>query len=210
MSTHGSTVAVADQFRLLIEAVDEYAMFMLDADGIVRTWNKGARRIKGYTADEIVGRHFSVFYRPDDVAAKKPQRELDIAAEAGVYREEGWRVRKDGSQFWANVVLTAVHGDDGQLLGFAKVTRDDTDRVAAAERNRQLDQLHDRERIAHDVTDSIVRQLFQVGLMLDSVQQLVEGSTGDRIAETTRLLDQTIANIREVLLPTRDVPWGGD
>lgn len=124
-----------ERFRLLVESVGDYAIFMLDPGGHIASWNLGAQRTKGYTADEILGRHFSVFYLEDAVAAQHPQRELEIATAEGRYEEEGWRVRKDGSTFWANVVITALRGGDGKLLGFAKVTRDMT------ERKRLLDSL---------------------------------------------------------------------
>src|SRR6185295_12949327 len=96
-------------------------------DGRVASWNAGAQRIKGYAPEEIIGRHFSRFYPPEDVAAGKPDRELEIAAAQGRLEDEGWRVRKDGSRFWANVIITALRGPDGALRGFAKVTRDLTD-----------------------------------------------------------------------------------
>ena len=121
------------RFRLLVEGVKDYAIFMLDSTGHITTWNQGAQRIKGYTPDEIIGKHFSVFYPPDVIAAGHPQHELEIAVSKGVYEEEGWRVRKDGSRFWANVVITALRRPDGSLAGFAKVTRDLTERRAAAE-----------------------------------------------------------------------------
>ena len=117
-----------ERFRLLIECVEDYAIFMLDPDGKVTSWNRGAQRIKGYTADEIVGRHFSVFYPADAVARGWPQTELRHAQANGRFEDEGWRVRKDGTTFWANVILTAMHDTEGILLGFAKVTRDLTSR----------------------------------------------------------------------------------
>jgi PAS domain S-box-containing protein len=123
-----------ERFRLLVQGVKDYAIFMLDPGGYVATWNAGAERIKGYTDGEILGKHFSVFYTPEDLESGKPSRELEIATATGVYEEEGWRVRKDGSRFWANVVLTALWKPDGSLAGFAKVTRDLTDRRAAQER----------------------------------------------------------------------------
>ncbi len=118
-------------FRLMIANVRDYAIFMLDPSGRVATWNRGAERIKGYTADEIVGSHFSRFYPTEDVVAGKCEMELRGAIEDGRFEDEGWRVRKDGSQFWANVVITAVHDADGVLVGFAKITRDLTDRRRA-------------------------------------------------------------------------------
>src|SRR5918999_915503 len=107
---------------------------MLDPTGCVATWNEGARRIKGYTAEEIIGRHFSTFYPAEDVAAGKPPLELEVASREGKYEEEGWRVRKDGSFFWANVLITTLRNSTGHLVGFAKVTRDLTERRAAQER----------------------------------------------------------------------------
>jgi PAS domain S-box-containing protein len=116
------------RLRLLVEAVQDYAIFMLDPEGHVASWNAGAQRNKGYTAEEIIGQHFRVFYPAERQAQKHPERELEIAREEGRYEEEGWRVRKDGSRFWAHVTLTAVRDDDGELVGFAKVTRDSTER----------------------------------------------------------------------------------
>jgi PAS domain S-box-containing protein len=123
--------------RLLIDSVQDYAIFMLDPTGRVMTWNVGAQRCKGYAADEIIGRHFSTFYRAPDVAAGKCEYELEVAARAGRFEEEDWRVRKDGSEFWANVVITPMHGGDGTLVGFAKVTRDLTERRSAVEQRRR-------------------------------------------------------------------------
>ena len=127
-------------YRLLVEAVRDYAIFALDATGHVRTWNPGAQRFKGYTADEIIGRHFSTFYPPEDVAARKPEIELEIATRDGVVEDEGWRVRKDGTRFWALVVITALRDDSGTLVGFAKVTRDLTERRMAEEALRESEE----------------------------------------------------------------------
>ena len=126
------------RFRLLVETVEDYAIFMLDPQGNIASWNRGAERIKGYRADEIIGRHFSTFYRPGDVRSGHPQHELAIATSKGRFEEEGWRVRKDGSLFWANVTITAVRDDTGTLRGFAKVTRDLTQRRESEQRQLQL------------------------------------------------------------------------
>ena len=123
-----------ERFRLLVQGVKDYAIFMLDPQGRVASWNDGAQRIKGYTAGEIIGRHFSAFYPAADVAAGKTKMELQVATRTGKYEEEGWRVRKDGSCFWANVLITAIRDADGRLVGFAKVTRDLTERKASQER----------------------------------------------------------------------------
>jgi PAS domain S-box-containing protein len=125
-------------FQLLVAAVRDYAIFMLDPDGNVATWNAGAQRIKGYAPSEIIGRHFSTFYSEEDKQNRKPERELEIAREKGSVEDEGWRLRKDGSRFWANVVITAVYDETGELRGFAKVTRDITDRKVAEETQQAL------------------------------------------------------------------------
>lgn len=119
--------------QLLIDAIVDYAIRMLDVDGTVVSWNSGAARLKGYTADEIMGRTFSAFYTPEDCANGLPQRALATARETGRFSAEGWRVRKDGSRFWALVVIDAVRDEHGDLIGFAKVTRDITERQAAQE-----------------------------------------------------------------------------
>ncbi len=125
---HGMSEASSELLGLLVAEVTDYAILTLDAEGNVASWNAGAERFKGYRAEEIIGRHFSVFYPPEDVAAGKPGRELEIAAEVGRLEDEGWRVRQDGSRFWANVVITALRASDGRLRGFGKVTRDLTER----------------------------------------------------------------------------------
>ena len=120
-----------ERLRILLESVQDYAIYMLDADGVIVSWNNGAEKIKGYSADEIIGQHVSIFYPPDDIAAGKPAAELAVAARTGRVEDEGWRVRKDGTMFWANVVLTAVYGTGGdrrRVRGYAKVTRDMTER----------------------------------------------------------------------------------
>jgi PAS domain S-box-containing protein len=126
------------RFRLLVESVRDYAIFLLDPEGHVATWNAGAERIKGYRAEEIIGRHFSVFYPAERVAEGFPQYELEVAARVGRFEDEGWRIRKDGSRFWANVIITALRDSSGALIGFAKVTRDLTERRAAEEQARRL------------------------------------------------------------------------
>jgi PAS domain S-box-containing protein len=123
-----------ERFRLLVEGVKDYAIFLLDPDGRVATWNAGAERIKGYRAKEIIGQHFSAFYTDEDKAARKPERELEIVLKTGKYEEEGIRVRKDGSGFWASVLITAVRNKSGELIGFAKITRDLTERRASEQR----------------------------------------------------------------------------
>jgi PAS domain S-box-containing protein len=133
-----ATAASEERFRLLVGSVSDYAIFVLDPSGHVATWNVGAQRIKGYRAEEIIGKHFSIFYPPEDIAAGKTDRELEIATREGRFEEEGWRIRKDGSRMWANVTITAMHSPDGRLIGFAKVTRDLTERRRAEEETRRF------------------------------------------------------------------------
>jgi len=144
----------------MVKHVEDYAIFMLDAEGRVATWNAGAERIKGYRADEIIGRHFACFYTPDDVRAGKPERLLQEAVSRGRCEDEAWRVRKDGSAFWANAVITALRDPHGTLLGFTKVTRDITERtrleqeiqqhsVALEAANKELDAFS--YSVAHDL-----------------------------------------------------------
>ena len=125
-------------FRLLVESVQDYAIFLLDPGGTVRTWNLGAERLKGYTAHEIIGQHFSRFYPPEARESGWPQRELEIAAQESRFADEGWRIRKDGSAFWASVVITALRDESGELWGFSKVTRDLTERKKLEERTQEL------------------------------------------------------------------------
>jgi PAS domain S-box-containing protein len=121
-------------YQLMVESVRDYAIFMLDPSGYIASWNRGAERINGYSASEIIGRHFSVFYPQVDVDARKPAYELEVAARDGHFEDEGIRLRKDGTAFWSNVIITAVREPDGTLIGFAKVTRDLTERRAAEQR----------------------------------------------------------------------------
>jgi PAS domain S-box-containing protein len=125
-------------FQLLVSSVRDYAIFMLDPGGHVATWNLGAQRIKGYKPEEIIGRHFSTFYTEEDLLARKPERELEIARAEGSVEDVGWRLRKDGTRFWANVVITAVYDSHGELRGFAKVTRDISERKRAEETQQAL------------------------------------------------------------------------
>ena len=140
-----------ERFRLLVEGVLDYAIFMLDANGRIVTWNTGAQRINGYSAEEIVGKHFSIFYPKDAADSGWPEHELQVAAAEGSYQEEGWRVRKDGSRFWAHVTITALRDESGRLRAYAKLTRDLSERKRAEGREEygeMRDQMLDAERAA--------------------------------------------------------------
>jgi PAS domain S-box-containing protein len=209
---HPSSPSPALTLDLLVSSVVDYAIFMLDPTGVIISWNAGAERIKGWRAEEIIGRHFSAFYPPEDVAARKPDRELEIAAADGRLEDEGWRVRADGSRFWANVVITALYDDTGQLRGFGKVTRDLTERRAAEQAltvRRQLlthlveAQEHERRRIAWDVHDESIQSMVAVGMRL----QLLAGRLSGRDAEEAVRIDDavrtSIARLRALTLRLR-------
>ena len=147
--------------QLLLDSVVDYAIYMLDVDGHVVSWNAGAQRLKQYSSDEILGQHFSNFYTPEDRAAGVPAQALKIARETGRFHAEGWRVRKDGTRFWAMVVIDAIRDDSGQLVGFAKVTRDITDRFEA---HQELAQSEGRYRqLVEAVVDYAIFQLDATG-----------------------------------------------
>ena len=148
-----------ERFHILVDGVKDYAIFMLDPTGTIISWNRGAERLKGYSAEEIVGRHFSCFYTPEDIQRGHPDEELKTAEAQGRYEEEGWRLRKDGSRFFASVVITPLRDTEGGLIGFAKVTRDITasrDFVATLRRQAAILDLANDTIFVRDATDHIV------------------------------------------------------
>jgi len=181
-----------ERFRLVVEAVKDYAIFMLDPSGRITTWSPGAERLNGYRADEIIGRHFSTFYCPEDLERGKPEMELRVASETGRYEDEGWRLRKDGSPFWANVVITAIRDADAKLIGFAKVTRDQTDRRNAEEALRRSEQ---HSRLLFEFSPDAVLTCDQEGQITEANAR-IESLFGYRREE---LLGQSV----EVLIPER-------
>ena len=152
-----------DRYRLLVDAITDYAIYMLDPDGIITNWNAGAQRFKGYTADEIVGQHFSRFYTPEDRRDGLPELALQTARVEGTFEREGWRVRKGGERFWAHVVIDPIWSGDGSLLGFAKITRDLTERKKATEVLRQSEEQF--RLLVHSVTDYAIYRLDPEGLV---------------------------------------------
>ena len=146
-----------NSLRLLINAVIDYAIYMIDLDGRVLTWNAGAVRLKGYSAEEITGQPFTRFYTSEDIRAELPQKALRVARETGRFEAEGWRVRKDGTRFWASVVIDAVRDPEGEVIGFAKVTRDITERRLAQEAMLESERRY--RRLIEAVTDYAIFQL---------------------------------------------------
>lgn len=183
------------RYRLLVEQVKDYAIFMLDQTGRIISWNEGAERIKGYTADEILGKHFSIFFPKEDIAAGKADFELEIACKEGKYSEEGWRIRKNGSRFWGSILITAVYNEYGNLVGFSKVTRDLTERKTSElalkeseERYRRLVEKLNRSNMELEFANkeleqfnSIVSHDLQEPLRtIHSFLQLIEMRLGDK------------------------------
>jgi PAS domain S-box-containing protein len=177
-----------ERFRLLVSAVKDYAILMLDPKGNVVSWNAGAERIKGYRAEEIIGRHFSCFYPAEDVARGKPESELQIATEQGRFEDEGWRVRKDGSRFWANVLTTALRDEAGQLCGFGKVTRDLTERKKVEETLRASEERF--RAVADSAGDGIVtaNSAGEITYLNTAAERLFGYSASEAIGQPIPLL----------------------
>ncbi|NYH19930.1 PAS domain-containing sensor histidine kinase [Paraburkholderia bryophila] len=210
-TANDSDVPLEDRYQLLIDAVQDYAIFMLDPTGRVASWNGGARKIKGYEAGEIIGRHFSVFYTPEDIASNKPAHELAVATAQGRVEDQGWRVRRDGSRFWADVAITAVYDTTGVLLGFAKVTRDMSERMRLAELEHaselavrmQSAREEEQRRIARELHDDLGQQLTALKMGIAALEnQLSDGNGGSPALAATRGLqqqiDDTIGSLRRI------------
>jgi PAS domain S-box-containing protein len=195
-----------ERYRLLVEGVKDYAIFLLDPTGHVVTWNAGAERINGYTATEIIGQHFSTFYPEEAIRKNWPTRELEMAAQAGQFEDENWRVRKDGSRFWSNVLITALRDSSGKLYGFSKVTRDITERRELEERLRALSrrllrvQDQERRRIARELHESLSQELSAMKMMLEStlLQPSLDPTIKDGLEEALQLGDRVLQGVRSL------------
>ena len=189
------------RFRLLVEGVTDYAIFMLDPSGNVINWNRGAERIKGYRAEEIIGRHFSLFYTEDDRRIRRPQHVIAEATQTGRYEQEGWRVRKDGSLFWASVVVNAIHDSAGQLVGFAKVTRDLTERRAAEERLRQAQKMEALGQLVGGVAHDFNDLLTAISGNIETLQRRLPKGVDDNLQRLAKAALQ--AGARAALMTNR-------
>lgn len=194
-------------FTLLVQGVLDYGIFMLDPQGYIISWNAGAERIKGYGAADILGQHFSVFYPPEDQLSGKPQWELETAVAEGRLEDEGWRVRQDGSRFWANVVITALWDEKGVLQGFGKVTRDMSERRAAqqalSERRRLFDHLvqaqeTERRRIAWDVHDDSIQAMVAVAMRLELLAERVPEAHAAELQRLDTTVREAIGRLRSL------------
>lgn len=193
---------------MLVESVQDYAIFFMDADGYIRTWNKGAEKNKGYTQDEIIGKHFSIFYSEQDNLDQKPERELIIAKKVGRVEDEDWRYRKDGSKFWANVVITALYDDQGKLHGFAKVTRNLTERKVNEDSLRSANSLLQEQQkelqLLNESKDEFISLAsHQLRTPATAIKQLLglilEGFEGEVPQNLRRLLEKTYeSNERQI------------
>jgi PAS domain S-box-containing protein len=201
------------RFRLLVESVKDYAIFILDPGGHVSSWNPGAERIKGYTSDEILGKHFSIFYPPESLVDRKCERELEVAIEEGRFEEEGWRLRKDGSRFWANVTITALRDGSDGLLGFAKVTRDLTQRREAEATSRALAEqraaLTEKARIqefqerflailGHDLRNPLASIDMGLGILREQTNDPIAARTLGRMQSSSARMTRMIAQILDL------------
>lgn len=195
----------AEQFQLMVEGVLDYAIFTLTPEGFISSWNPGAERIKGYKAQEILGKHFSAFYMPEDVQAGQPERGLKTASVEGRFEAEGWRVRKDGSRFWANVIISALRDQRGKLRGFVKITRDVTEKKKAEEDLYALSgrllqaQDEERRRLARDLHDSAGQILAVLGMNLAALPEQTDQKALTQLARENRaLVDQLTQEIRTI------------
>lgn len=192
----------AERFALLAAAATEYAIFTLDTDGFITSWNPGAERLKGYTRDEIIGQHFSRFYPPEAIQQGKPARLLDIAVADGSVEDEGWRVRKDGTRFWADVVITALRGEDGELRGFGKVTKDVTERKRTEDSLREVitrerevaEQLRTMDKTKDEILSVVAHDLRGPLAVLDGMLETLDDGWDDLTADEKRDAIRRMAN----------------
>jgi PAS domain S-box-containing protein len=199
-----------ERFHVLIESIQDYAIYILDPNGFVISWNSGAQRIKGYSANEIIGKHFSQFYTPDDVQINKPMRNLEHAATEGRYEDESLRIRKDGSIFLANVLITAIRDTSGKLTGFAKVVRDVTERKASEQRLRDAERLATLGTTAAVFAHEIANPLNGISSSLQIVSDLLDaaeyqnpllGETISAANEEMKRLASLLRNYRSLARP---------
>ena len=205
---HKKTLSELERYKILVENVQDYAIFFMDPGGYIQTWNKGAEKNKGYTHKDIIGKHFSIFYSDQDNADKKPERELEIAKKVGRVEDEDWRYRKDGSKFWANVVITALYDEQNNLQGFAKVTRNLTERKVNEDSLRSAnfllqEQQKELQRLNESKDEFISLASHQLRTPATAIKQLLglmlEGFEGELPQNIRSLLEKTYeSNERQI------------
>jgi PAS domain S-box-containing protein len=204
-----------EKFRLLVEGVPDYALYLLAPDGVITTWNTGAERIKGYKPSEIIGKNFSVFFPEDDVQSGKPQEILAKASQEGRAEHEGWRIRKNGSRFWVNAVVTALRDKSGNLIGFSKITRDVTERMEQREAlkksqeslralsiNLLRTQDEERRRIGREMHDSLGQYLTALKMKLGTLKltqpNLNTKAIQEELSQCGALLEECVKEVRTI------------
>ena len=192
-----------DLLKVLINSITDYAIFSLDRSGRIRTWNTGAQKLKGYAAENIIGKHFSCFYTEEDQAAGKPMHLLQRSVAEGRVEDEGWRVRKDGSKFWALVVITPMHDRDGRINGFAKVTRDITERKQAEEGRLRLAQLQEAARVRDEFLSYISHEmrtpLAALQLQLELMREVQSELSAERASKIVQRLDRAYRRLSQLI-----------
>lgn len=198
-----SAISSDSTIHLLLDQITDYAIFLLTPSGEVATWNPGAERIKGFKPEEIIGKHFRILYLPEDQEAGIPEHNLTVASATGRFEDEGWRMRKDGSRFWANVIITAIRDAKGQPLGYGKVTRDLTERMLAEQQLRDLSgrllrmQDEERGRLGRELHDTVGQYLAAVKMSLDGLEDhSEEPAIRKEIAHCVPLVDRAIREVR--------------
>ena len=183
-------------FKLLVNSIKDYAIFILSPQGYIRSWNAGAERFKGYKSHEIIGKHFSIFYTQFDIERNHPQKELEIATEKGIFEEEGWRLRKDGSVFWANIVITKLVDSTGKHIGFAKVTRDLTERRKLEEELRKSNE---------DLDQKVKERTMQLEKAIQSREEFISIVSHELRTPVTALKLQTQTALRQLAKDSPEV-----
>jgi PAS domain S-box-containing protein len=209
---HDRLIQSEQRFRLLVDSVRDYAIFLLDSEGNVQTWNLGAQAIKGYDASEIIGRHIETFYTPEDRIAGKPRRLLGIAAAEGRVEDEGWRQRKDGTRFWADAVITALHDSRGGINGFAKVTRDLTERREAEEHRlglvRATEAVRLRDEFLSIASHELKTPLTAMQMQLETLRGRIDDPKSAAKIERAFRSGERLANLIESLLDVSRIATG--
>lgn len=185
-----------DKYKKLVSSVKDYAIFMLTPDGYVASWNPGAKNLKGYSEEEIIGKHFSIFY-PEDIKNEYPQYELKKAVEVGRFEDEGWRIRKDGRRFWANVVITTMYDDQGKHIGFSKVTRDLTERKAAEDNLKKIN--NDLDNFIYTASHDLKAPISNLEGLMNAVFDQIESECSTGVKELFLYMNKSVEKLKVII-----------